>query len=407
MVGNKLDQQFILITFTNFPSGGAGANYLNLFCKGLKINGYNIKVLLLKGFAFGKFSTKHNRKNITADGIPFSYLGMIARPQNPFYKIVDEVFVHFKLVGLMLSLVPKRKITTLLVYNNEVHTNFVIYGMASLFGVKIISFVPEFYDKGTFKGSFLRRIKWYGFLLNFKYLNKLSYKLIVFSHYLKDQYLRLNYKESDIFIQPNLTDFEYWKIECPIVKYTLGYSGTPAINNGLNDLFAAMRILKKEGINTTLFVIGDSLFGKSVIPELVQVCKEFDIAENVIFKGLVELDDVKKYLSECEILTLTRPSMIQTLAGFPTKLGEYFASGKKVIVTNFGDIEKYFKNEEDLVIAQSGDVEDIAKKIKWIIQNGGKAELLTGEGYKKARDMLEYKSSVNKIASFIESLNGP
>lgn len=401
MVGNKLEKTFLLITSTNFPSGGAGANYLNLFCKGLKFNGYNIKVLLLKGFAFGKFSTKHNRKNVTTDGITFRYLGKLARPHNPFYKIVDEFFVHIKLIGLMFSLLPKRKTTSLLVYNNEVHTNFVIYTMASLFGIKIISFVPEYYSKDTFKGSFFRRIKWYGFLFNFTYLNKLSYKLIVFSHFLKDQYLNLGYKESNIIVQPNLTDFDFWETKHPVIKYTLGYSGTPGVENGLLDLFAAMSILKKEGINTTLSVIGDRLFGNSLIPELMEVCKDFDIAENVVFKGLVELDEVKKYLSECEILTLTRPAIIQTLAGFPTKLGEYFASGKKVIVTNFGDIEKYFRNREELVIALSGDTEDIAKKIKWIIQNGNKAELLTQEGYKKARDLLEYKSSVNKIASLI------
>lgn len=401
MVGDKLDKSYILITSTNFPSGGAGANYLNLFCKGLKHNGYNVKVLLLKGFAFGKFITKHAKNNMTDDGIGFSYLGLTARPQKPFFKIVDEVVVHFRLIGLMLSLLPKRKKTSLLIYNNEVHTNFVIYPMARLFGIRITSFVPEFYDKGTFEGSFLRRIKWYGFLFNFSYLNRLSYKLIVFSHYLKDQYLKLGYKESDIIVQPNLTDFEYWEIKNPNVKYTMGYSGTPTIENGLYDLFAAMSILKKEGIDTTLSVIGDKLFGNSIIPELVEVCKGYGIAENITFKGLVELDEVKRNLSECEILTLTRPAMIQTLAGFPTKLGEYFASGKKVLVTNFGDIEKYFRNQEELVIAQSGNVEDIAKKIKWIIQNGPQAELVTQQGYKKAKQMLEYKSSVNKIAAFI------
>ena len=401
MVGNKLDTKFLLITSTNFPTGGAGANYLNLFCKGLIYNKYKIKVLLLKGFAFGKFSTKHVKNNLTDDGIEFSYLGLTARPQNTFYKIMDEIVVHFKLIGLMLSLLPKRKKISLLIYNNEVHTNLVIYPIAKLFGIKIISFVPEFYDKGTFEGSFLRRLKWYGFLFNFSYLNRLSYKLIVFSYYLKEEYLKFGYKESDIIVQPNLTDFDYWRIESPKTQYTLGYSGTPSIENGLYDLFAAMSVLKKEGIITTLSVIGDKLFGNSIIPELVEVCKGYGIADNITFKGLVELDEVKRNLSECEILTLTRPAMIQTLAGFPTKLGEYFASGKKVLVTNFGDIEKYFLNQEELVIAQSGSVEDIAKKIKWMIENGTEAELLTQQGYKKAKQMLEYKTNVNKIAAFI------
>lgn len=402
MVGNKLEKEYILITSTNFPTGGAGANYLNLFCKGLKFNGHNIKVLMLKGFIFGKYSTRHKRNNVTEEGVSFSYLGFLKRPPKILYKVLDEVFVHLTLIRVMFSLIGKSKTTTLLIYNNDVHTNIVIYPIAKLFGIKIVSFVPEFYDKNVFTGSFIRKLKWYGFLFNFYYLNRLSYKLIVFSYYLKDQYIIRGFKESDIIIQPNLTDFDYWETKNSLVQYTMGYSGTPTLENGLYDLFAAMSLLKKEGVFTTLSVVGDNLFGSSYIPELKLVCKDLNIEENVVFKGLLELEEVKKNLSECEILTLTRPSIIQTQAGFPTKLGEYFACGKVVLVTNFGDIEKYFKSGEELVIAQSGDIKDIAKKIKWIIQNGAKADILTQEGYKKAKQMLEYKSSVKKIATFID-----
>ena len=55
MVGNNLKKEYILITSSNFPDGGAGANYLNLFCKGLKSDENNVKVFLLKGYLFGNF----------------------------------------------------------------------------------------------------------------------------------------------------------------------------------------------------------------------------------------------------------------------------------------------------------------------------------------------------------------
>ena len=64
----KINQKYVLITSSNFPAGGAGANYLNLFCKGLIINGFFIRVFLLKGFAFGSFANKSSRKNITEYG---------------------------------------------------------------------------------------------------------------------------------------------------------------------------------------------------------------------------------------------------------------------------------------------------------------------------------------------------
>jgi glycosyltransferase involved in cell wall biosynthesis len=310
-VGDKLTKEYILITSSNFPAGGAGANYLNLFCKGLKAANCNVSVLLLKGFSFGDFESKHRRHNITKEGVPFSYLGFIKRPKNAFLKVIDEFVISLKLIFRFFSFLANRKKIKILLYNSELHSNIIIFSLAQIFSIKIITFVPEFYDKNVFNGSLLRKVKWYGFLFNFSFLNTQSYKLIVFSHYLKNQYLVRGYKESNIIVQPNLTDFDFWKADNSILKYHLGYSGTPTKENGLFDLFEAISILKKDGINTSLIVVGDNPYGDSFIPELEILCKNLDINDNVSFKGLVELHDVKVLLSECEILTLTRPRLFK------------------------------------------------------------------------------------------------
>jgi glycosyltransferase involved in cell wall biosynthesis len=110
---------------------------------------------------------------------------------------------------------------------------------------------------------------------------------------------------------------------------------------------------------------------------------------------------VKKYLSECRILVITRQSTIQTKAGFPTKLGEYFATGKPILLTNFGDIEKYFEDGTDVILAECGNPESIAHKIKWMIQNQDASKMISERGYNKARDILEFKKSVNRIIQLI------
>jgi glycosyltransferase involved in cell wall biosynthesis len=401
MVGNKLVREYILITSSNFPNGGASANYLNLFCKGLMLQKNKVKVLLLKGFSFGNFTATHKRNNITDYNVPFTYLGFVSRPKNGFYKILNECLSSLNLISKLFSILPKRKKTTLLIYSNELHSNIIIYFFSKLFRIEIVTFVPEYYGKYVFEGSLFRKLKWYGFLFNFSFLNKLSRKLIVFSHYLKDQYLKQGFKESDIIIQPNLTDFEYWEMKGSENLYTIGYSGSPSIKDGLQDLFKAISLLKETGMNVSLLVIGDTPFGNSLIPDLKIECQKLCIEDNVHFSGLVELSEVKKLLSECKILTLTRRSTVQTLAGFPTKLGEYFASKKKVLVTNFGDIERYFTKDKDLVIAETGNVEEVSQKIKWILENDTDAEVIAAAGYQRAKLLLEYKSSIKRIADII------
>jgi glycosyltransferase involved in cell wall biosynthesis len=232
-------------------------------------------------------------------------------------------------------------------------------------------------------------------------LNKKSDKLVVFSVFLKDEYIRRGFIEEDIFIQPNLTDFEYWTTKDPDIKYTIGYSGTPSVKDGLYDLFKAISLLQYKTLPVSLLVIGDSVFGNSLVPDLKLECQKLGISEKVTFTGLVESSMVKMYLSECRILAITRPSTNQTKAGFPTKLGEYFATGRPVLATDFGDINKYFENGIDLIIAESGNPESIALKLKWMIENSEISENIAQRGVKKAKDLLDYNKSVIRMVQFI------
>jgi glycosyltransferase involved in cell wall biosynthesis len=401
MVESKLKRDYILITSQNFPEGGAGATYLNLFCHGLKLNGCCVRVLLLKGFAFGNYAYKGSRNNITEYGVPYTYLAFTQRPVNQFLKVTEEFISLLRLTIFLFSLLWRRKSVTLLVFNSEIQSNIPIHLIARLFRIKLVKFVAEFIDKSQFRGSFLRKLKWYGFLVNFKYLNKKSDKLIVFSFFLKEEYIKMGFNENKIIVQPNLTDFDFWSSEGAEIKYTIGYSGAPYLKDGLFDLFNAVSFLRHEGINVTLLVIGDATFGKSLIPALRDECRKLNIPEIVFFTGLVDSLQVKKYLSECRFLAITRPSTVQTKAGFPTKLGEYFAAKRPILSTNFGDIERYFEDGVDLVIAKTGNPESIAVKTKWMLQNNDALELISLSGYNKAKKLLDYQSAIKRIIEFI------
>jgi len=397
MERDRVKTEFILITTSNFPVGGASANYLNLFCKGLIENNQKVQVWLLKGHAFGKFIDLNIRKRISPDGIPYFYLSSPNRPLNNFKKIWDDFVAMLRLIYCLIKLGNKRKSSCILLYNNDILFNLPIYIAVKILCIKIISIVPEYYDKSVFDGSFLRKLKWFGFLMNFKYLNKRSDSLIVFSYYLKDQYLRLGFKEHRIIVQPNLTDFEFWRTKGVKLKYTLGYSGTPSLKDGLFDLLHVISKLKIENNPITLLIIGDSTFGSSLIPDLRKLCESLNISDLVMFTGLVDIEQVKKHLAECKILILTRPNIIQTQAGFPTKLGEYFASGKQILTTNFGDIEKYFDPMKEIVTANCRDINDISNKLIWMLQHPNESEQIQKAGYFKAKQFLSYKESLDRI----------
>lgn len=394
-------QEYILITASNFPSGGPSATYLNLFCKGLKSHGCEISVYLLKGFDFGSYRYDGPRKNITDDGIPFCYLSSVQRPKKVVLKIKDQLVSLCRLTGLLISLIGRRKSVRVLLYHSDLFFNIPIHFISKLTGIKVYKFVAEIIDKSQFKDSLAGKLSRASYRSNFRYLNKMSDKLIVFSHYLKNEFVRIGFNERNIYIQPNLTDFKYWTPNGGEIKYHLGYSGAPYKKDGLNDLLEAIRILKEEGTIVTLLVVGDVTSGDSLLPGYKSICVNYGINNQVTFTGLVSTPMVKEYMSECIILAVTRPDMIQTKAGFPTKLGEYFALKKPVLTTKFGDMTKYFTDGYDIIMAECNDPYSIAQKLKWMLTNEAELSVIKERGYETAWELLEYNHAMKRIIDFL------
>lgn len=398
---NHISEEFILITSANFPEGGAGANYLNLFCRGLKINGAKISVYLLKGHAFGNTRYDGPRTNTSLDGITFTYLGFRQRPAQILLKPADQFLGFFRLLSLLMSLIIKRRPITILLYNSDVFFNTAVHFSAKLSKIKVVKFAAEIIDKSQFRQSFIGKISRAAYMFNFRHLNRMSDSLIVFSHYLKREFLDMGFDERKIFVQPNLTDFDFWQPEVTDIKYTIGYSGAPYMKDGLNDLLKAVKILREKGIDVSMLVVGDATFGQSLIPGLRAECRETGIEDLVTFTGLVNSGEVRNYLSQCNILAITRPDTVQTRAGFPTKLGEYFALNKPVLATRFGDIERYFKDGVDVILAECDDPVSIATKLEWMIHNYEELSVIACKGRETAEQLLEYNNSMKRILEFV------
>ncbi len=229
-------------------------------------------------------------------------------------------------------------------------------------GIKVVTFVPEYYDISEFSGSITKKLRWYGFLINFHYLNRLSSRLIVFSNFIKSKYIEKKYPENKILVQPNLTDFDFWKAVKRDMVFTIGYSGTLYKKDGIEDLLTAISILRKKDFIINAIIVGDVVNEKSIIPSLISFCRNLGIEDAVKFTGLVSLEEVKIMLNKCMILALTRPDIVQTIAGFPTKLGEYFACRKIILSTKVGDAGSYFNDRNEIVFAVAGNPDSIADK---------------------------------------------
>jgi len=396
--------KYVLVTSANFPRGSAAASYLNLFCKGIALSGYTIDVYLLKGYFLAGRKTDDHKRNFTDYGVKYTYLSFINRSSNKMMKVIGDLYGTFSLMSLLISRFGNRRGTTFFAYNNELHHSLLLNIICRLSGMKIVTFVPEYYDISEFSGNFFNKLRWYSFLLNFHYINRLSNKLIVFSDYIRTRYLEKKYPENRIFVQPNLTDFDFWYKDSVAVTHTLGYSGTPYKKDGIRDLLTAISLLSSKRVEINALIVGDVVNEKSIIPSLKEFCKELGIENNVSFTGIVSHEEVREWLNKCSILAITRPNIIQTVAGFPTKVGEYFACKKIVLSTKIGDIGNYFIDRSEIVFAEAGNPSSIADNIEWILNNKEECKDISINGYTAAKNLLNYKSKVPVMVEFVNDL---
>lgn len=90
---------------------------------------------------------------------------------------------------------------------------------------------------------------------------------------------------------------------------------------------------------------------------------QLGVQDAVIFTGKVAAEELPNYLVNASILALSRPDSLQARNGFPTKLGEYLATGNPVLVTNVGEIPLFIKHGENGFIAEESNVDDFAKNL--------------------------------------------
>ncbi len=140
------------------------------------------------------------------------------------------------------------------------------------------------------------------------------------------------------------------------------------------------------------------------VEELQNIVKHLGLTGRVTFVGAVARSDIPHRLNAGDIMALPRASGTFSTAGFPTKLGEYLASGKPVVVTATGDIPVYLKDGVSAYLVPPDDSNAFAERLRYVISH----PLESAEVGLRGRDvaLCEFDSGrqTKRILSFIGDL---
>jgi len=392
-----------IITYENFPYGGAPANLLRHISLALSAEKIFVEVILPTGNIYGNnVESKPDRRGYI-ENVVYKHLGFTKHPMNYMGKLLDVLIGFFYTPLYLLVSNWKNKYDIIISYNTHVSRILLLILLKKILKKKMIVILPEFYEKP--RAGLLSLFHWYDFYFGMRYLTRYADAFFPASHYLKN-YLEkeLNIKKP-IFVLPNLMDPEMFHVERSKAfisgKITIGYTGTPTKKDGVTDLIKSFSVLNKKYPNTHLLIIGDVINGDSLLPKLKELVARLGVSEGVTFTGLVPFHKIPELLNSCQILALTRPNGVSAEAGFPTKLGEYFACRKPVLMTRVGDIPMYLKNEEHIMLVNPEDIDDIVNGFEKLINDDQLSEKLSLHSFQWMNENLNYRNMSSKLTQFI------
>ena len=384
----------VVIGRLSYPSATAPSNRVHLYCKALKE---------VRGFPFiiNLHSTFTDKKNFDYlsrnDGIPFYFA------QKTPYKSENIITRNFnKIKGLINTILiikrlKKRNNIKVLLYGTSVTDEIFLFLFFKSMGVGIIRECCEA-PLYIIKNSKNIRLNNFFFGLRLKMFDQ----IIVISDYLKRFYSQ-KFSGDAIFQIPILVDMNRFS-NIPQKKRTyqkiityVGYMGRN--KDGLENLIESMFIVKEKIKNVQLQLIGSA--PKEEMHALINKVEDLGLSDIVSFLGKKKVEEIPALLLNSDLLVLARPDHNQAKAGFPTKLGEYLASGKPVVITTTGEIPKYLEHNISAYLAKPDDINDFAENVINALSDENAAEI-GKRGYEVAKLSFSYKVYGREILNILQ-----
>jgi glycosyltransferase involved in cell wall biosynthesis len=405
------DKKINLVIITNqpFPVGMAATNRMLSYSKGLVQLGHSVTVLCLRPGNIIGTKIFNNEVEGYIDGIFFSYsAGTTLWPpsgEKKLEKLKILLTGYFNISKKIIELKKKKKIDFILLVSNEfININY-FFLLSKMLRIKYLQEKSEFpfiLSPRDFIGKIYAAI-----YVNYVY--KLFDGMIIMTNPLLNYFKKKVNKKSKLLHVPMTVDtgrFEGIKQAINLDGRYLAYVGNMGTEkDGVDILIKSFHKISNRFPDLKLVLIGEA---SSQVEGnyLKRMVNELSLSKKIIFTGRIITREIPGYLKCATVLCLARPSSLQASGGFPTKLGEYLATGNPVVVTRVGEIPEYLIDNESAFLADADSVASFSSKLDFALANPDVAAKVGEKGREVALINFDYKNQSKRIAEFLINFNG-
>jgi len=401
----------VLCRINPFANSGAASNRLLGLLEG--ISNSDISLLILGGY-YGMDEREEYSNGGLRDGIRYFYLSKQMNV-NIWQRRVSEYVLKSINIFLLQREVHKLldKITekTIVWIENDIYSYRVIKKLHSNPKLKFFMEINEYPDihlsNNSTKNIIQNRSKSKALKIFYKVLPKLNgiaFMTNTLHNYFEGRIspmTRILHLPMSVDLKRFNLSREYSRIEnleCPYICFVGSMNDA---KDGVNILIEAFAKISKKFPDFKLALFGFWAYDTFKHRERI---KNLGIQDRVIYSKPIGSIDVVKLIMNSEILVLPRPDSYQASGGFPTKLGEYLASARPVIVTCVGEIPNYVNDGESAFLVKPGDVESLVNKLIYVIENRETANYVALNGRRVAEENFCSEKLAQELKEFLELL---
>ena len=347
-----------IVTTETFPYGLAATQRLKCYAKCLASLGAQCQVICLNRCEDQSNPLGNVETFGTIDGYSYKYLGpSTCKSDNNLINKIHQFTDTVRFVFFMLHYVTGADKILFYSYNT------VLMDIVQL--IAKLKKVETYYELNEHPSIQIK-----GFEMNdneqedrLKLLNRLKgfNNILCISYGLRELLRNCGFAETRLHVINMVVDQNRFSniIKKQSEKY-IAYCGAADNNkDGVDQLIKAFSIVAKKHEDVKLYVMGP----KRSDCNNEQLARSLGIGDRVVFTGMISSDEMPQKLMDATVLALDRPSGRQAKYGFPTKLGEYLATGNPVVITSVGDIPLYLKDGVSAFIAQPDSCNSFASKL--------------------------------------------
>ena len=177
--------------------------------------------------------------------------------------------------------------------------------------------------------------------------------------------------------------------------FVCGFAGSFGFWHGIDTIARSIKIAVEKIPNIKFLLVGDG----ELKPKLLDIIKNDNVENNVIFTGLIKFEEISAHLNACDVL-MTPCKTNDDDSGFfnsPLKLFEYMATQKPTIASDVGQQSIMIGENERGYLIPERNPEALAEEIYNIYKNYDEAHERAKQARKFIINNYDWKQNIKRI----------